>query len=90
MITEIQKLMMSAQNNEKTSKALTKCHSDLEQQKELVKKLKEENITKSQEEQKQDQAEKQSLHSMITKLTQEKERIQDLQRERQKESDRKI
>ena len=75
MITELQKLMKASQNHEKTSKALNKCQSDLEQQKELVKKLKEENITKSQEELKQDQAEKQSLHSMISKLTHEKERI---------------
>ena len=56
----------------------------------MAKRAKEEALAKSQEDQKQEQQEKQSLRQLISKLQQEKDRIQELQKERQKESDQKL
>jgi hypothetical protein len=57
---------------------------------EQIKQLKEESIRQSQDEHAQEMLEKQQLHSLISKLSQEKERVQELQRYRQKEADSKV
>jgi len=63
---------------------------EMEKQKGLIKTLKDEALAKVQDESKHDQQEKQQLRVIITKLQQEKDRTQELQRERQKDHDMKL
>ena len=62
-----------------TKKCLKQVEKELETSKEVIRKLKEDTVSRTQEEKKQEEKEKQSLHQMISKLTQEKERVQELQ-----------
>lgn len=90
LVLQMQKYLRQDEESSELKEKLKLADREVEAQKDLVRKAKEEVLTKTQLEQQHDHQEKQSLRSMISKLQHEKERVQELQRERQMEGDQKL
>lgn len=90
LVLQMQKYLRQDEESSELKEKLKLSDREVEAQKDLVRKAKEEVLTKTQLEQQHDHQEKQSLRSMISKLQHEKERVQELQRERQMEGDQKL
>ena len=90
LVLQMQKYLRQDEESGELKEKLKVSEREVEAQKDLVRKAKEEVLTKTQLEQQHDHQEKQSLRSMISKLQHEKERVQELQRERQMEGDQKL
>lgn len=71
----MQKYLKQDEENNDLKDKLKLADREVELQKDLVRKAKEEVLTKTQLDQQHDHQEKQSLRSMISKLQQEKERV---------------
>jgi hypothetical protein len=87
LVLELQKALKEAGRTSQVERRLQETKLEFSQSQEAIRKLREESVVRGQQELKLDSEEKLGLQQMITRLQAEKERIQEIARQRQRELD---